>query len=311
MVAPITLPATLQTAAAVPATVKAALPALTVLLVNGALSVLLAVLILVAGWAVSRWFASWLNGVLGRSSHVDATLTPLLVNFTRYGILAITIVAVLSQFGVQTTSVIALLGAAGLAIGLALQGALSNVASGAMLLMLRPFKVGDYIVVGNNTGGTVREITLFTTILITPDKLFVSVPNSQIFGGSITNYTREETRRINIIVGIDYQDDIDRAQAILLEMMRADTRVLKTPEPVAPVNELGESSVNLIARCFVPNTEYWNVFFDFQKAIKQRFDAAGISIPFPQRVVSTRGPAQDALGDAPVPGSREQHLSRQ
>ncbi len=301
MDSPLNLPETLHSAAAMPATVKAALPALTVMLVNGALNCLLAVLILVAGWLLSRWFARWMRDGLSRSQHVDETLKPLLVRLVRYGILAITIVAVLSQFGVQTTSVIALLGAAGLAIGLALQGALSNVASGAMLLILRPFQVGDYIVVGGDTGGTVREISLFTTVLITPDKVYVSMPNSQIFGSAITNYTREETRRINIVVGIDYGDDIDKAQNVLLDVMHSDPRVLHTPAPIAPVEALADSSVNLIARGFVNNAEYWDVYFALQKAIKLGFDAAGISIPFPQRVVTMRDPGKGQAGrDAPA-----------
>ena len=299
MPSPIVLSETLQTAAAMPETVKAALPALTVMLVNGAINILLVVVILIAGWALSRGAANWIRGGLARSLQFDNTLTPLLANIARYGIFTITLIAVLSQFGVQTTSVIALLGAAGLALGLALQGTLSNVASGVMLLILRPFKVDDYIVVGTGVGGTVREISLFTTILITPDKVYISVPNSQLFGNPITNYTREPTRRINIVVGIDYNDDIDKAQSVLLDIMTSDPRVLQDPAPIAPVEALADSSVNLIARCFVPNAEYWNVFFDMQKAIKQRFDAAGISIPFPQRVMTVREVSANS-GDAAV-----------
>jgi len=307
MAPPIVLPETLQTAAATPATVKAALPALTVMLVNGALNVLLAAVILIAGWALSRWVAAWIRGWLARSLHFDNTLTPLLANAARYGIFTITLIAVLSQFGVQTTSVIALLGAAGLALGLALQGTLSNVASGVMLLILRPFRVGDYIVIDPAIGGTVREISLFTTVLITPDMMYTSVPNSRIFSSPITNFTREETRRINIVVGIDYKDDIDKAQSILLDIMNSDPRVLSTTAPIAPVDTLGESAVNLIARCFVPNRDYWNVYFDMQKAIKQRFDAAGISIPFPQRVMTVREVSADSEGAAAKTPRLEEH----
>lgn len=288
MAAPIAVPAALADAATIPSAIKAALPALTVILMNGAINVLLAILILVIGWTIARWLSGWMRRVLGRSHHIDDTIKPLLVKSVGYIVLAITLVAVLSQFGVQTTSVIALLGAAGLAIGLALQGTLSNVASGVMLLILRPFRVGDYVVVAGDTGGTVREIGLFNTVLITPDKVYIAVPNSQIFSGAITNYSREETRRINIIVGIDYDDDIGKAQQILLDIMTSDERVLKEPAPMAPVNELASSSVNLIARCFVPNSIYWDVFFDMQKAIKLHFDAAGITIPFPQQTGSVR-----------------------
>jgi small conductance mechanosensitive channel len=284
---PIVVPAALADAATVPSAIKAALPALTVMLINGAINILLAVLILIVGWTVAGWLSGWLRRILARSRQIDNTVKPLLVKSVRYVIVAITLVAVLSQFGVQTTSVIALLGAAGLAIGLALQGTLSNVASGVMLLILRPFHVGDAVDV-SGASGTVREVSLFNTVLITADKIYVTVPNSQIFGAAITNYTREDTRRINIIVGIDYDDDIDKAQNILMQIMTGDERVLKNPPPIAPVNELAASSVNLIARCFVPNKLYWDVYFDMQKAIKLRFDEAGITIPFPQQTASQR-----------------------
>jgi len=288
MADPIAVPAAIQEAAGLPAAIKSALPALTVMATNGAINLLMAILILVLGWTVARWASGWLRRVLSRSHHIDDTIKPLMVRTVGYVIMTLTLVAVLGQFGVQTTSIIALMGAAGLAIGLALQGTLSNVASGVMLLVLRPFRVGEYVDVAGGTGGTVREISLFNTVLITPDKVYIAVPNSQIFSNPITNYTREATRRINIIVGIDYDDDIDKAQKILLDIMTGDERVLKDPAPMAPVNELASSSVNLIARCFVPNPVYWDVFFDMQKAIKQRFDAEGISIPFPQQTGSIR-----------------------
>ncbi len=288
MTDPASIPAALHEAAGFHRTIEAALPRLTEIATNAAVNILLAITILVIGWIISRWLAGWMGRALARSQRIDITIKPLLVNLARYTVLVITLVAVLSRFGVQTTSIIALLGAAGLAIGLALQGTLSNVASGVMLLMLRPFRVGDYVVVGSDTGGTVREVGLFNTVLITPDKVYIAVPNSEIFNGAITNYTREETRRINIIIGIDYADDIDKAQSILLDIMTSDTRVLKDPAPIAPVNELAPSSVNLIARCFVPNALYWDVFFSMQKTIKLRFDAAKITIPFPQQTNSTR-----------------------
>jgi small conductance mechanosensitive channel len=288
MTDPIAVPAVLAGAATMPAAIKAALPALTVMLLHGAINLLLAVLILVLGWAVARWLSGWLQRVLARSRHMDATIKPFLVNCVRYAILAITLVAVLSQFGVQTTSVIALLGATGLAIGLALQGTLSNVASGVMLLVLSPFRVGDSVLVAGAIAGTVREINLFNTVLITADMVYIAVPNSQIFGDAITNYSREPTRRINIIVRIDYGDDIGKAQDILLDIMNADSRVLKTTPPTAQVNELNTSSVDLVARCFVANAVYWDAFTEMQKAIKQRFETAGLTIPFPQQTESTR-----------------------
>lgn len=304
MAAPLlALPANLPAAAAeLPGTVKAALPVLTVMMINGVRDLLFASLILVGGWMLSRWAGRRVHSVLSHSQYVDPTIKPLMAGFVRYFILAITVVAVLSQFGVQTTSLIALMGAAGLAVGLAMQGTLSNVASGVMLLILRPFKVGDYIVIAdNNIGGTTREIGLFTTVLITPDMVYTSVPNSKLFASAITNYTREATRRINIVVGIDYKDDINIAQTVLLDIMSNDPRILREPAPIAPVEALADSSVNLIARCFVPNAEYWNVYFDMQKAIKQRFDAAGISIPYPQRVMTVREVSVNSEGDAKTP----------
>lgn len=270
---------------------------LQVLAVNDAMNLLAAILTLIIGWVLSRAAARWTRMLLDRFPHFDATLKPLLASIMRYVILLLTVIAVLERFGVQTTSLIAMLGAAGLAVGLALQGTLSNVASGVMLLVLRPFRVGDYVEVSGGAG-TVREIGLFTTVLITADMVYVSVPNSQIFGGAVANYTREATRRINIVVGIDYDDDIGKAQAILLEIMNSDPRFLKDPAPIAPVNALADSSVNLIARGFVANAQYWDVYFDMQKAIKLRFDAAGITIPFPQQTDSSRTPkpAPDGKG---------------
>ena len=262
------------------------------LLVNDGINFVAAILTLAIGWFLARAVAGWTRTLLNKVPHFDQTLKPLIVSVVRYAIIVVTLIAVLERFGVETTSLIAVVGAAGVAIGLALQGTLSNVASGVMLLLLRPFRIGDYVVVSSNIGGTVREIGLFATILITPDMVFVSVPNSQIFGSAITNYSCEATRRVNIIVGIDYEDDIDKAQTILLDIMKSDPRVLPDPAPIAPVNDLGASSVNLVARCFVPNAVYWDVYFDMTKAIKQRLDAAGISIPFPQTVISPR-PAKD------------------
>lgn len=256
-------------------------------LVNGGMNLLAAVLILIVGWMAAGWMAAWVRRIVDRSDRFDSTLKPITVSLVRYTVLAVTILAVLNRFGVQTTSLIAVIGAAGLAVGLALQGTLSNVAAGAMLLVLRPFRVGDYIDLGG-TGGTVREIGLFTTTMISPDLVFISVPNSQVFGGTITNYSREPTRRINFTVGIDYADDIDTAQKIVMDVLKSDSRVLSDPAPMAPVGALGASSVDIIVRCWVPNSQYWDVLFDLQKAVKLALDAGGITIPFPQRVVTLR-----------------------
>lgn len=270
-------------------------PDMRALLISNSINFFAAVLTLIIGWTVAKLASRWLRFALDKVPHFDDTLKPLLSKLVRYGILAITLIIVLQRFGVETTSLIAVLGAAGIAVGLALQGTLSNVASGAMLLFLRPFQIGDYIVV-NSTGGTVREIGLFTTILITPDLVYISMPNTMIFSNTITNYSREPTRRINFTVGIDYNDDIEKAQKIALDLMHGDPRILADPAPMAPVGALGASSVDLIIRCWVPNQLYWDVFFDLQQKVKKSFDANGISIPFPQRVVSLRD--SEALLDA-------------
>lgn len=256
-------------------------------LVSSGINFLAAILILIGGWIIAGWLSSWIRRVLDRSTHIDATLKPITVSLVRYTILIITVIAVLNRFGVQTTSLIAVIGAAGLAIGLAMQGTLSNVAAGAMLLMLRPFRIGDYVEV-NGQGGTVREIGLFTTVMTSPDLIYISIPNSQIFNGTIINYSREPNRRINFTVGIDYADDIDKAQAIVLGILEKDPRILKDPTPMVPVGALGASSVDLIVRCWVANADYWAVLFDLQKTIKQALDAGGITIPFPQRVVTLK-----------------------
>src|SRR5882757_2635818 len=222
----VALPTTLPSVASMPGEVKDALPALTVMVVNGAWNFLIAVLILIAGWIVARWIGRWIHDVIGRSHYIDETLKPLISNFVRYAILAITVVAVLSQFGVQTTSLIALLGAAGLAIGLALQGTLSNVASGVMLMILRPFRVYDKIKVGD-VAGTVREIGLFRTEIVTDDGNFVSIPNATLFSGTIVNSSRESTRRTNFTVEVDRGESIDAVQKSVLESLGREPRVLK------------------------------------------------------------------------------------
>ncbi|MDE3114089.1 MAG: mechanosensitive ion channel [Pseudomonadota bacterium] len=257
------------------------------LLLTGGMNVLAAVLILIAGWTVASWLSRGAGRALDRTRHVDETLKPITVTLVRYGVLVVTVLAVLRRFGVETTSLIAVIGAAGLAIGLAMQGTLSNVAAGVMLLFLRPFRIGDYIEAAGQ-GGTVREIGLFTTILLSADLVYISVPNAQIFGGTIINYTREPTRRINFTVGIDYADDIAAAQKIVLGVLESDPRVLKTPKPLAPVGGLGASSVEIVVRCWVPNTVYWDTLFDLHKAVKLALDAGGITIPFQQHMVSFR-----------------------
>ena len=241
-----------------------------------------AVLILVVGYWIAGRAAALVRHSLKNAKFVDATLKPLAASIVRYAILIFVIIAVLSNFGVQTASIIAVLGAAGLAIGLALQGTLSNIAAGVMILILRPIKVDEFIEAGS-VSGTVVEITLFTTLFKTADGVFVSAPNSQIWNSAIKNYSRNPTRRLDIKVGISYSDDVDAALDFLKNLVESDPRVLKDPEPMSFVATLGESSVDLTARGWVATSEFWPTFWELSRRSKTELEAAGFSIPFPQR----------------------------
>lgn len=266
---------------------QAASPAVESLLLGGAINLLMAVLILIFGWLIAGWTARWARRALGRLPHFDQTLTPLIATMVRYAVLATTLIAVLQRFGVGTTSLIAVLGAAGLAIGLALQGMLSNVAAGVMLLILRPFRLGEYIQAAGRSG-TVREIGLFTTILIADDLSFVSVPNAAIFGGVIVNASREPFKLINITVSIDISNDVDLAQKIVLEVLGSDKRVLKTPPPTTGISALREYSIDLVVRCAVANADQEAALFAIQREIKNRFHASGIAIPARRQAATAR-----------------------
>ena len=276
----IALPAALPSLAAVPADVKGALPALTVMLVDGAVNVLIAILILIAGWLVARWAGRWVHDLVDRSHYIDDTLKPLVANFARYGILAITVVAVLSQFGVQTTSLIALLGAAGLAVGLALQGTLSNVASGVMLLILRPFRVFDKIRIADTTG-LVREIGLFRTELVTDDGNFVSIPNSTIFAGTIVNISRESMRRTSFTIEVDRSENLDAVQKLIREALERQPQVLKTPTPVVEIDALGPLSTTLTVHAWLQNRDFLATLSEVKKVVRHALQDAEIAAPVP------------------------------
>ena len=243
-----------------------------------------ALVLLIAGWIVAGWARRGVRRVLDRVPHLDETLKPVIASVARYGILILVVIAVLAQFGVQTTSIIAVLATAGLAIGLALQGTLQNIAAGIMLLFLRPFRIGDYID-AEGLAGTIDEIGLFTTTMHTYDGVYLQVPNAHLWNHAIRNYSRLPTRRLDIVVGISYADDIDKTQAALMDLLENDTRVHGDPAPEVMVMELAESSVNLNLRCWTDAGNYWSLRFDLTKAAKQRLDAEGITIPFPQRDV--------------------------
>jgi small conductance mechanosensitive channel len=246
------------------------------------LDVLGAVLILVVGIIVAGWAQRATRRALSKINRLDETLRMFFASIVRYVIIIFVILAVLNQFGVQTASLIALVGAAGLAIGLAMQGTLSNVAAGVMLLIFRPFKVGDFIDAGGQAG-TVRELGLFLTEMNTPDNVRISVPNGAIWGSAIKNFSFNATRRVDLVVGIAYGDDINKAIASINAVIIGDERSHKEPAPLIAVTELADSSVNLVIRVWCDAGNYWPLKFDLTKAIKERLDADGITIPFPQR----------------------------
>jgi small conductance mechanosensitive channel len=248
------------------------------------LDVLGALTILAVGWLVAGWAAGLVRKAAGRNERLDKAIVTVLSRLTRFGIIAVTFYAVLSQFGVDMAAFLAVFGAAGLAVGLALQGTLSNVAAGVMLLGLRPFRVGDAIDI-EGTMGVVDDIGLFATQMRTFDGIPQHVPNSQVWGNAIKNFSTAENRRIDLVVGIGYQDDMKRALDVLREVIEADERVLAEPAAEYGVDSLGDSSVNLLGRYCVARADFLSAKMAITQQVKERFDAEGISIPFPQRDV--------------------------
>jgi len=247
------------------------------------LKVLGAFLLLVVGRMLAGWVRRLIRKGLAKAN-VDATLVPFIAGITYYFILAAVLMAVLGLVGIQTASFLAVFGAAGLAVGLALQGTLSSVASGVMLLIFRPFEVGDYIEAGG-TAGSVEAIGLFVTTLNTPDNVKILVPNSAVYGQTIKNYAANDNRRNDMVVGISYDDDIATAVNTINKAIAADSRVLADPEPVIAVAELGDSSVNIVVRPWCKKEDYWGLRFDMMRTLKEQLEAAGCSIPYPQRDV--------------------------
>jgi small conductance mechanosensitive channel len=248
-----------------------------------AVDIVIAVIIIVLGrFAVKM--ASNLTGKMMKKRGVDDTLRKFVMSIISALLMAVVIIAALGQLGVETTSLVAIVGAAGLAIGLALQGSLSNFASGIMIIVFRPFKAKDYIEAGGVTG-VVNEVSIFTTTLLTLDNKRVIVPNAQITGGHITNYSAEEIRRVDLVFGISYGDDIKKAKAVMMDVLVSDERVLQEPAPTVGVLNLGDSSVDFAVRPWVKTDDYWPLYFDMMETMKLRLDAEGVSIPFPQRDV--------------------------
>lgn len=217
-------------------------------------------------------------------TQMEGTLERFLCNLIYAVLMVVVVIATINQLGLQTTSLLAVFGAAGLAIGLALQGSLSNFASGVMIVGFRPYKVGDYIEAGG-VAGVVEEVQIFTTVLKSPDNKKIIVPNSQVMAAEIVNYSAHETRRVDLVAGCGYSDDLDKVHRVLNEIVQGDERILKDPVPTIAVSELGDSSVNFVVRPWVNSADYWAVYFDLTERVKKRFDEEGIAIPFPQRDV--------------------------
>jgi small conductance mechanosensitive channel len=253
---------------------------ITELLSSFGISLFIALCILVIGRQVIKIVIKVISSALERSNTED-TVRIFVTNLLNTVLMIVVFIAAINQLGIETTSIIAVLGAAGLAIGLALQGSLANFAAGILIVIYRPYKVGDYIQADNHLG-TVNDIQIFSTVLRTPDNKLVVVPNGSIMNGSIVNFSNQDTRRIDMVIGCSYEDDIDKVKAVLTDIVAKDDRVLSDPKTRIAVSELADSSVNFIVRPWVKNPDYLDVMYSLTEEIKKRFDEEGISIPYPQ-----------------------------
>jgi len=249
-------------------------------LVPWGINIVMAVLIFIVGRMVAKLLIKLLRKILARAD-MDNILIKFIASIANAILLLFVIIASIDQLGVDTTSLIALLGAAGLAVGLALQGSLQNFAAGVLLIIFRPFREGDFVEAAG-VSGVVEHISIFTTILRTGDNREIIVPNGEIYQGTITNYSARDTRRIDMVFGIGYEDDIKKAKEIIRSVLDTDERILKDPAPLIAVSELADSSVNFVVRPWVSSGDYWAVKFELTEQIKLSFDENGISIPYPQ-----------------------------
>ena len=245
------------------------------------LKILAAIAIFIIGRYISGLLKRIINSLMTKHK-VNQTLTSFVTSVTYVSMLTFVVISALGALGIPTAQFVAILGAAGLAVGLALQGSLSNFAAGVLMIIFKPLKVGDFIEAGG-VSGTVEEVGIFTTIVKTPDNKKIIVPNSKVTGDNIVNYSANNTRRVDMVAGVSYGDDIDKVKKVLAEIQAEDERILKDPAPMIGLVELGDSSVNFTVRSWVKTEDYWDVFFDIQEKIKKRFDTEGISIPFPQQ----------------------------
>lgn len=267
-----------------------------------------ALIILIIGWIIAGAVSRMVRKRVTNARRIDPTVGSFISSMVKWVLLAIVGITVLNVFGVEVTSLVAMLGAATLAIGLALQGTLANLAAGFMIILFRPYHVGQYVSI-DDTSGTVKEINLFFTELVTPDNIQIIVPNGEAWGAVITNYSANDTRRADLTVGISYDDDIDKALAIMLDTARANAMVLEDPEPWARVTNLGGSSVDLTLRTWATAEDFWDMKFAIVKEVKEAFDAGGIDIPYPHRTLLVSNGGGDpvridtATGNAPTEGA--------
>lgn len=253
------------------------------------LRIVAALVILIVG----RWVAKLISNLIKKGmikAKIDETLAKFAQHLSYIALLVFVVIAALEKVGVQMTSFVVVVGAAGLAIGFALQGSLSNFAAGVMLIIFKPFKVGDYVEAGGKAG-TVEEIQIFHTVLKSPDNVRIIIPNGQVTSGNVMNYTVNGTRRIDLVIGVSYEDDIKKAQQVIEKIILSDERILKEPAYKVAVSELGDSSVNFVVRPWVDAAEYWNVRFDLTEKIKLALDKNGITIPYPQHDIHIKSGA--------------------
>lgn len=245
---------------------------------------LMTLAIIILCWLVTKVLKRSIRKANQRIRNFDDLLVPVLSNIATFLVYSVGVVVILDIFGVNTNSLIALLGAAGIAVGLALKDTLQNFAAGIMLLILRPFKTGDFIECGS-LAGTVKEVNVFTSVLETPDGLYIFAPNGSLWGGPVKNYSRNEKRRLDLIIGISYGDSIEKGISVLQTIIAEDPRLLDDPAPQVMVQSLADSSVNLQLRAWAHVSDYWNVYWDLNRVMKEKIEEAGLTIPFPQRDV--------------------------
>ena len=250
------------------------------IIVAWGIKILGAIGVYVVGWIVARSVRRGLTRLF-RKTELDETLEVFLTNLAYWTILVFTVVAVLGAFGIQTASIVAVIASAGLALGLAMQGALSNLAAGFMMLLFRPFNLGDFIEAGG-VAGTVCDVGLFSTGLNTSDNIHILVPNSRMLGETIKNFSMNDTRRVDLVMGISYEDDIGNALEVIRRVLAEESRLLREPEPTVAVAELADSSVNIVVRPWCERADHWNVRCDLTRKLKEQLEAAGCSIPYPQ-----------------------------